>query len=107
MDPFDPEVLAYSWGADPAELLDVDEFLVQLITRPAWHRHAACQGMDAAAFFPPPRMRPTGRQVCDGCPVRAECLADAMAQDPASDYGVYGGTSRQERQALRRGRAVA
>lgn len=87
-------------------MLDVEDFLRALLQPPAWHRRAACRGMDTEAFFPSGPTRPAGRKVCTSCPVRVQCLADAMAQDPASDYGVYGGTSRQERQALRRGAAA-
>ncbi|WP_370112941.1 WhiB family transcriptional regulator [Streptacidiphilus sp. MAP12-33] len=42
----------------------------------------------------------TGR--CLGCPVRAECLADAPTLPADNDYGVRGGKTRQQRIALRR-----
>ncbi|MEY9876590.1 hypothetical protein ABH931_006100 [Streptacidiphilus sp. MAP12-33] len=38
---------------------------------------------------------------CVGCPVRAECLADALATPPHQDQGVRGGLTARERRALR------
>ena len=41
------------------------------------------------------------RRVCAACPVRAACLLDAMAgEDPARRWGVIGGTTPDERDAL-------
>lgn len=39
---------------------------------------------------------------CVGCPVRAECLADALDTPPHQDQGVRGGLTVRERRALRR-----
>ena len=41
----------------------------------------------------------TAKAVCASCPVRAECLAEALARIP---YGIAGGLTEQERAALRR-----
>jgi WhiB family redox-sensing transcriptional regulator len=40
--------------------------------------------------------------VCHGCPVRAECLADAL--DNRVEFGVWGGMTERERRALLRRR---
>ncbi len=42
------------------------------------------------------------RAVCAGCPVRLECLADAL--DSRADFGVWGGMTERERRALLRRR---
>ncbi len=42
------------------------------------------------------------RAVCTGCPVRLECLADAL--DNRMDFGVWGGMTERERRALLRRR---
>jgi WhiB family redox-sensing transcriptional regulator len=40
--------------------------------------------------------------VCRSCPVRTECLADAL--DNRVEYGVWGGMTERERRALLRRR---
>jgi len=42
------------------------------------------------------------RAVCSACPVRLECLADAL--DNRMDFGVWGGMTERERRALLRRR---
>lgn len=42
------------------------------------------------------------KKVCTGCPVRLECLADAL--DSRTEYGVWGGLTERERRALLRRR---
>lgn len=47
--------------------------------------------------------RRTGpKAVCTGCPVRTECLADAL--DNHVEFGVWGGMTERERRALLRRR---
>ncbi len=43
------------------------------------------------------------KAVCMGCPVRTECLADAL--DNRVEFGVWGGMTERERRALLRRRA--
>lgn len=72
-----------------------------------WRRSAACRDSDPETFFPlsyrtEEQVRPA-RRICGRCPVRAACLVDVMAtEDPARRWGVYGGTTPQERTALHR-----
>ena len=40
--------------------------------------------------------------MCYGCPVRTECLADAL--DHQTEFGVWGGMTERERRALLRRR---
>ncbi|MBC9729900.1 WhiB family transcriptional regulator [Streptomyces sp. TRM68367] len=73
-----------------------------------WSADAACKGWDTELFYAPVTDPDTrqAKAICRGCPVLAECLADAMAR--AEPYGVWGGVDEDERGALiRRRRAAA
>ena len=62
-----------------------------------WRDEAPCTQVDAAIFFPEVGANATAaRRVCAVCPVRAACLADAIAQRDLS-YGVRGGMTPAER----------
>ena len=74
-----------------------------------WQQRAACR--DHAAVFDETfdsrhRSRATGlaQQVCQGCPVRRACLADALRQEAggAHRWGVRGGLLPAERTRLER-----
>jgi WhiB family transcriptional regulator, redox-sensing transcriptional regulator len=71
-----------------------------------WRANAACVGLDPERFFP---LGTTGRAldqiarakaICQRCEVRAQCLHWALETN--QDAGVWGGTSEEERRALRR-----
>jgi WhiB family redox-sensing transcriptional regulator len=71
-----------------------------------WQLSAACRGLDTAAFYHPENERGPSRMrremrakaVCAGCPVIQSCLRWALAaREP---YGVWGGLSVEEREAL-------
>ncbi|HTP16672.1 MAG TPA: WhiB family transcriptional regulator [Streptosporangiaceae bacterium] len=67
-----------------------------------WGRQAACAGMPVSIFFPDTGhdTRPAKR-ICRGCPVRGECLEEAMRLDvPGARHGVAGGLSAGERSVL-------
>ncbi|MCX4744208.1 WhiB family transcriptional regulator [Kitasatospora sp. NBC_01287] len=76
-----------------------------------WQLRAACRETDTSVFFHPSGERPpasaerdaAAKEVCARCPVRAACLEFALAtREP---YGVWGGMTAEERQAvLRSGR---
>lgn len=68
-------------------------------TAPDWRSGALCAQTDPEAFFPAKggTTRPAKR-ICQGCQVRAECLAYALAEDIR--YGVWGGLSPNERRAI-------
>lgn len=77
-----------------------------LMVEPAWHGDALCrEDHPGATWFPGKKddLRPA-KAVCGRCLVRAECLAVAMADRDL--VGVWGGTSKRERDQMRRG-AVA
>lgn len=67
----------------------------------SWRHDAACRGMDVDLFFPmskDARAVGPGLAVCAVCPVSDECLLENIHEP----FGVFGGTTPQERQALRR-----
>lgn len=74
-----------------------------------WRRRAACVGLPVALFFP--ERDETGslakaRQICAGCPVKAECLEMALEQNEENDIvGIFAGTSARTRRRLRHERA--
>lgn len=52
------------------------------------------------ALFPEGKDQKRAKAICMGCPVRAECLAEAL--DNRIEWGVWGGmTERERRQLLR------
>jgi WhiB family redox-sensing transcriptional regulator len=73
-----------------------------------WRHQAACRDMDGDLFFAPDQERANRRnprvaeakRVCDGCPVRQECGAEA--ETDRIPYGVWGGLDEDERGTSRR-----
>jgi WhiB family transcriptional regulator, redox-sensing transcriptional regulator len=71
-----------------------------------WRSLGACLAEDPELFFPLSSSGPGGAQiatakaVCAHCQVRNECLGFAMST--GQEHGVWGGTSEEERKALRR-----
>lgn len=72
---------------------------------PAWVSEGLCAQVDPELFFPERGQRSTdARRVCTSCGVRAQCLAEALA-NPSLE-GVWGGTTQAQRAALRRNGAA-
>ena len=69
-----------------------------------WTAYAACGAGKLAPdeLFVEGSAQREARAVCSGCPVRLECLADAL--DNRMDFGVWGGMTERERRALLRRR---
>lgn len=71
-----------------------------------WREHAACRDTDPDLFFPVGTTGPAIEQidnakaVCQACDVQATCLEYALVTN--QDSGIWGGTSEEERRALRR-----
>lgn len=70
----------------------------------AWWPFAACRGVeDPDLFFSVSEVGPGAAEVarakaiCEDCPVRRLCLEDALAD--GVPYGVFGGTTPEERRA--------
>lgn len=71
------------------------------IDRPEWVEQAACYGIGTDLFFPD---RPDAKKsiekakrICDGCTVRADCLAYAIE---TNSPGIWAGTGPRERAAI-------
>lgn len=68
-----------------------------------WYEEAACASYPAEVFFPPsdaPSAANAAKAICEGCPVREECLSFAL--ETAQAEGVWGGMDAGERRRLRR-----
>ncbi|MGO2606704.1 MAG: WhiB family transcriptional regulator [Brachybacterium tyrofermentans] len=67
----------------------------------SWATRGACVTMDPDGFFVQGAEQHVVKTACGACPVRTECLADAL--DNRVDFGVWGGmTERERRRLLRR-----
>ncbi len=82
-----------------------------LLRRRDWLSDGSCRDEDPELFFPISSAGPAVRQilaakaVCDRCAVRQECLRFAL--EDAHSHGVWGGTTEDERKAIRRAQAQA
>ncbi|TFV48495.1 WhiB family transcriptional regulator [Blastococcus sp. TF02A_35] len=69
-----------------------------------WRLDALCAETDPEAFFPEKGgSTRDAKRVCSGCPVRAQCLEFALANDER--FGIWGGLSERERRRVRVQRA--
>jgi WhiB family redox-sensing transcriptional regulator len=67
-----------------------------------WTTRAKCRGMEDG-LFPEAADQKRARLICAGCPVRYECLAEAL--DNKIEWGVWGGMTERERRLLLRTRS--
>ncbi|AHH93666.1 WhiB family transcriptional regulator [Kutzneria viridogrisea] len=67
-----------------------------------WRIRAACRDEDPEQLFVRGAEQRKAKIVCLGCPVRTECLAEAL--DNRIEFGVWGGMTERERRALLRRR---
>jgi WhiB family transcriptional regulator, redox-sensing transcriptional regulator len=71
-----------------------------------WRSAGACLSADPDLFFPVSSTGPAERQIarakmiCAGCGVRLECLDFAVSHGQV--YGIWGGTTAEDRQRARR-----
>jgi WhiB family redox-sensing transcriptional regulator len=76
-----------------------------------WRKDAACREVDPAVFFPVGVTGPAvaaiaaAKAVCDGCQAQPACLEFAVSTN--QEYGIWGGTSEDERRDIRRARRAA
>jgi WhiB family redox-sensing transcriptional regulator len=100
--------------------MTADELLDMALGRPEWMDRGACRTERATTqartfghqtatdlFVPPNGAGRRGmaeitaaRQLCESCPVQAECLAYALDHHPQT--GTWGGTSIQQRTAIKK-----
>jgi WhiB family transcriptional regulator, redox-sensing transcriptional regulator len=62
-----------------------------------WASQAACKGRTEELFVRGAAQN-RAKQMCMGCPVRTECLAEAL--DSRIEWGVWGGMTERERRAV-------
>lgn len=69
-----------------------------------WRRRAECRSEEPELFFPAAESGPAYRAqvaaakaICARCPVRPDCLAEALARIP---FGIAGGLTPEERRGL-------
>ena len=67
-----------------------------------WRGRAACRDENPDQLFVRGAEQRKARMVCVGCPVRTECLGEAL--DNRIEFGVWGGMTERERRALLRRR---
>ena len=67
-----------------------------------WPGLGQCAGIDPDALFVQGKAQRVAKAICKGCPVLAECLADAL--DNRTEFGVWGVMTERERRALLRRR---
>jgi WhiB family redox-sensing transcriptional regulator len=71
-----------------------------------WRAAGACLSADPDLFFPISSAGPAEQQIarakkiCAGCGVRRECLEFALSHEQV--YGIWGGTTPEDRQRERR-----
>lgn len=65
-----------------------------------WAAYAVCKTVQPDALFVRGAAQRAARELCFRCPVRVECLADAL--DSKMTFGVWGGLTERERRALLR-----
>ncbi|WP_043498023.1 WhiB family transcriptional regulator [Georgenia sp. SUBG003] len=64
----------------------------------SWASGAACAGIEPDALFVRGAAQRQARQLCFTCPVRMQCLAEALSSN--TSFGVWGGLTERERRAL-------
>jgi WhiB family redox-sensing transcriptional regulator len=80
--------------------------MIPIETTENWRAAGACRAADPDLFFPISATGPAEQQIsrakviCAGCEVRKECLEFAMSHDQV--YGIWGGTTPEDRQRARR-----
>ncbi|TWP51454.1 WhiB family transcriptional regulator [Lentzea tibetensis] len=67
-----------------------------------WRINASCRDEEPDQLFVRGAEQRKAKLVCLGCPVRTECLAEAL--DNRIEFGVWGGMTERERRALLRRR---
>ena len=70
-----------------------------------WAPSALCRQAQPDQLFVRGAEQNNAKKLCGGCPVRTECLAEAL--DNEIEWGVWGGMTERERRALLRRRKVS
>lgn len=101
-----PRVAVEALMADAEDdLLTAADLLAALLEHQPWRRDAACVEHERSLFFPELGANvERARAICAGCLVANECLEYAVQRSWID--GVWAGTTRKERAALRRERRL-
>jgi WhiB family transcriptional regulator, redox-sensing transcriptional regulator len=67
-----------------------------------WASLATCRQSQPDELFVRGAAQNDAKKLCSGCPVRTECLAEAL--DNEIEWGVWGGLTERERRAILRKR---
>jgi WhiB family transcriptional regulator, redox-sensing transcriptional regulator len=87
------------WGTMPEIDIDVQSLPSQVSPPDHWQELAACYGLDPEVFFPTTEEEAgLALSCCSVCEVRDMCLAWAVRN--GERYGVWGGTTEQQRRRL-------
>lgn len=74
-------------------------FAEAIADRESWHDDANCRGVDIDIFFSLDDLdQKNALELCKACPVRRECLQDALEQHEM--YGIWGGTTESDRRSM-------
>lgn len=67
-----------------------------------WRERSVCASVDPDLWFPDPgSSSAAAKRVCLGCEVRTDCLEYALEH---GERGIWGGTTENQRRAIRRAR---
>ncbi len=69
-------------------------------TESDWTSRAVCANQDPDLLFVTGAAQRDAAKMCHGCPVKLECLADAL--DNGVEFGVWGGLTERQRRAILR-----
>jgi WhiB family transcriptional regulator, redox-sensing transcriptional regulator len=87
--------------AVPEVDIDVGSLPSEVSPPDHWQERSACYGLDAEIFFPTTEEEASlALSYCAVCPVKQVCLAWALQN--GERYGVWGGTTEQQRRRLNR-----
>lgn len=67
-----------------------------------WASQGRCVGRDPDELFVTGAAQRIAAKLCNGCPVRLQCLSDAL--DNRVEFGVWGGLTERQRRGLLRQR---
>ncbi len=73
---------------------------MSLFQKQAWATHGVCTAQDPDTLFATGAAQRQVRQMCLSCPVRMDCLIEALESKIA--FGVWGGLTERERRSLLR-----
>ncbi len=71
---------------------------MDLLAQRTWTKQAACRKGNPDDLFVQGAAQHQAKVICQSCPVKTECLADAL--DNRIEFGVWGGMTERARRAL-------